>query len=212
MHTAAEQTPEIPTADTQTPEQALAHIKAVCRVKRLVSELTMIAAQTRALEALIHCMTPVQSTGDTRLDAYHARERNRQRLAATQALVHIRTVQREKRMRRSMRDKARAKAEGAAAGGVVRSEADGHVDNGSTVATPAPPPQRGRRWSCADSAQDRMRGRPKSPDRPIRTPGANPSPRPSPARREGANPPSRKRSRYKTRKPKRTKSPRTQRR
>ena len=172
MHSAADPTPEAPTADTQTPEQALAHIRAVCRVKRLESELTMIAAQTRALEALIHCMTPVQSTGDTRLDAYHARERNRQRLAATQALVHIRTVQREKRLRRAMRDKARAKPEGVAKGGVVRSEADGHVDNGV-------PPQPSH-------------GLPPINDRAQTMPPLH-------------APPSRKRSRYKTRSPKRSK-------
>ncbi|MCR9217609.1 MAG: hypothetical protein NXI14_10450, partial [bacterium] len=86
------------------------------------------------------------------------------RLAAIQTLLHIRTVQREKRLRRTMRAKAKAKAErlepnrasdGSQAtkkempappapskGGVVRSEADGHVDSGSTP----PSPQRGRRW------------------------------------------------------------------
>jgi len=126
MHTAAKQPSE---TNTQAPEEALAHIKAVYRVKRLESELTMISAQTKALEALAYCMKPVQTTGDTKLDHFHARERNRQRLAAIQTILHIRTVQREKRLRRAMRAKAKAKAERTAKGGVVRSDADGHVDS-----------------------------------------------------------------------------------
>jgi hypothetical protein len=207
MHTAAKTTSATNSATTQTPEEALAHIKAVYRVKRLESELTMITAQTKAMEALIYCMTPLQSTGDTKLDAFYARERNRQRLAATQTLLHIRTVQREKRLRRTMRAKAKAKAErlepNRASDGsqapkqnmptppaptkdaTVRAEGAGHADNGSTP----PSPLRGRRWSCADSAQDRMRGRPEPSDRP-------------------EYPPPRKRTRYKTRKPKHPKHPR----
>ncbi|MFB3430035.1 MAG: hypothetical protein ABL309_03875 [Phycisphaerales bacterium] len=217
MHTATNQPSETTTFNPQTAEEALAHVKAIYRIKRLESEVTMVAAQTKALETLVHCMKPVQTTGDTKLDAFYARERNRQRLAAIQTLLHIRTVQREKRLRRAMRAKAKAKAkaerlepnrasDGSQAtkkempappapskGGVVRSEADGHVDNGSTVATPSPSPQRGRRWSCADSAQDRMRGRSEPSDQPNNTTSggaADPSPQPSPARGEGADPPS----------------------
>jgi hypothetical protein len=196
MHTAAKQPSETPNTTTQTPEEALAHIKAVYRVKRLESELTMITAQTKALEALIYCMTPLQSTGDTKIDAFYAKERNRQRLAATQTLLHIRTVQREKRLRRTLRAKANAKAE--------RSEPNRASDGSQAPkqkmpSPPSPPsPLRGRRWSCADSAQDRMRGRSEPSDESIRTFGANPSPQPSPSRGEGAKP----RSRYKTRKPK----------
>jgi hypothetical protein len=203
MHTAAKTTSETNSAHTQAPEEALAHIKAVYRVKRLESELTMITAQTKALEALIYCMTPIQSTGDAKIDAHYAKERNRQRLAATQTLLHIRTVQREKRLRRTMRAKAKAKAE--------RSEANRASDGSQAPKQkmPGPPsPLRGRRWSCADSAQDRMRGRSEPSDESIRTCSANPSPQPSPAqsmdRGEGAKP----RSRYKTRKPKHPKRPR----
>ncbi|MFB3429757.1 MAG: hypothetical protein ABL309_02440 [Phycisphaerales bacterium] len=154
MHTAAKQPSETTDFNPQTAEEALAHIKAVYRIKRLESEVTMVAAQTKALEALVHCMKPIQTTGDTKLDAFYARERNRQRLAAIQTLLHIRTVQREKRLRRAMR--AKAKAERVARGGVVRSEADGHVDNGSTVATPAPSPLAGE----GGRVSGRMRGRP----------------------------------------------------
>ena len=113
MHTTPAPAPK-PEAEPEpdlTPDAAMVHIKAVRRVKRIEAELTMLIAQTKALETLMHCMTPVQSTGDTRRDAAHARERNRQRLAATQTLLHIRTVQREQRLRRTMSDKAKAKAE-----------------------------------------------------------------------------------------------------
>jgi hypothetical protein len=203
MHTAAKQPSETTSSNPQTAEEALAHIKAVYRVKRLESELTMITAQTKALEALIYCMTPIQNTGDSKLDAFYAKERNRQRLAATQTLLHIRTVQREKRLRQTMRAKAKAKAE--------RLEPNRASDGSqaSEKEMPSPPsPLRGRRWSCADSAQDRMRGRSEPSDESIRTCSANPSPQPSPAqsmdRGEGAKP----RSRYKTRKPKHPKRPR----
>ncbi|MFB3429321.1 MAG: hypothetical protein ABL309_00200 [Phycisphaerales bacterium] len=164
MHTTAKQPSENASAtkpaNEPTAEEVLAQLKTILRIKRLESEVTMIAAQTKALESLMACMTPIKSTGDPKLDNFYARERNRQRLAAIQTLLHIRTVQREKRLRRAMRAKAKAKAVRTAKGGVVRSEADGHVDNGST----APSPQRERRWSCADSAQDRLRGRPESPN------------------------------------------------
>ncbi len=168
MHATTEARPEPTNFNPQTPEEALAQIKAVYRIKRLESEVTMVAAQTKALEALVHCMKPVQSTGDTKLDAFYARERNRQRLAAIQTLLHIRTVQREKRLRRAMRAKAKAKAErseptrasdgsqdppkGAMVG------AEGHADNGSTA--PSPLAGEGGRDS------GRMRGRPEPSDRP----------------------------------------------
>ncbi len=170
MHATAKQPSETPNAKTQTPEEALAHIKAVYRVKRLESELTMITAQTKAMEALIYCMTPIQSTGDSKIDAFYAKERNRQRLAATQTLLHIRTVQREKRLRQTMRAKAKAKAE--------RLEPNRASDGSQAPKQemPSPPsPLRGRRWSCADSAQDRMRGRPEPSNQPKNTSSACPA-------------------------------------
>ncbi|XOV76887.1 MAG: hypothetical protein ACFHWZ_08755 [Phycisphaerales bacterium] len=163
MHTAAKQSSETANTNantnTQSAEEALAQLKTIYRIKRIESEVTMVAAQTKAMETLMACMTPIKSTGDTKLDALYARERNRQRLAAIQTLLHIRTVQREKRLRRAARVKAKAKAErlepnrasdGSRAtkqkmptppapskGGVVRSEADGHVDSGSTAPLPS---------------------------------------------------------------------------
>ncbi|MFB3430724.1 MAG: hypothetical protein ABL309_07380 [Phycisphaerales bacterium] len=161
MHTAANQPSETTTFNPQTAEEALAHIKAIYRIKRLESEVTMVAAQTTALEALAYCMKPVQTTGDPKLDAFYARERNRQRLAAIQTLLHIRTVQREKRLRQTTRAKQKANAK-STKGAMVGAEGEGHADSSSTVTSPAPSPQRGRRWSCAASAQDRMRGRSES--------------------------------------------------
>ena len=203
MHTAPNPPSETASANSpanaQTAEEVLAQLKTIYRIKRLESEVTMIAAQTKAMESLIYCMTPVKTTGDTKLDNFHARERNRQRLAAIQTLLHIRTVQREKRLRQTMRAKAKAKAR------AERLEPNRASDGSqaSEKEMPSPPsPLRGRKWSCADSAQDRMRGRSEPSDESIRTFGANPSPQPSPAqsmdRGEGAKP----RSRYKSRKPK----------
>ena len=174
MHTAANQPSEnasaTKSANEPAAEEVLAQLKTIYRIKRLESEVTMIAAQTKAMESLIYCMTPVKTTGDTRLDNFHARERNRQRLAAIQTLLHIRTVQREKRMRRAMRAKAKAKAE---QGGAVRSEAHGHVDS-----------------SAPDKSDHGLRS---IADRTQTMPPTSPRPR--------------KRSRYKTRKPKRPRQP-----
>ncbi|MCR9217409.1 MAG: hypothetical protein NXI14_09435 [bacterium] len=202
MHTAANQ-PSDPTNFTppKNAEEALARIKEIYRAKRLESEVTMVAAQTKVLETLMACMTPIRSTGDTKLDNFYARERNRQRLAAIQTLLHIRTVQREKRMRRTLSAKAKAKPSNTR-GAMVGAEGPGHADTGSTVATPAPSPQRGRRWSCADSAQDRMRGRSEASDHTESRDHAQTSLSTPPE-----YPPPRKRSRYKTRKPKRPKQP-----
>ncbi|XHC25747.1 MAG: hypothetical protein ACFHWZ_02800 [Phycisphaerales bacterium] len=167
MHTAANQPSETTTFNPQTAEEALAHIKAIYRIKRLESEVTMVAAQTKALEALAYCMKPVQTTGDPKLDAFYARERNRQRLAAIQTLLHIRTVQREKRLRQTTRAKPKANAKstkGTTKGAMVGAEGEGHADSSSTVTSPVPSPLRGRKWTCADSAQDRIRERPEHSD------------------------------------------------
>ena len=147
MHTAAKQPSE--TANSTPPqsaEEVLAQLKTIYRIKRIESEVTMVAAQTKALETLIACMTPIKSTGDSKLDNFYARERNRQRLAAIQTLLHIRTVQREKRLRRAARAKTKAKAErvakGTTKGATAQAEGAGHADNGSTAGSSAPsPPQ-----------------------------------------------------------------------
>ena len=210
MHTAAKQPSE--TANSTPPqsaEEVLAQLKTIYRIKRIESEVTMVAAQTKAMEALIYCMTPLQSTGDSKLDALYAKERNRQRLAATQTLLHIRTVQREKRLRKAARMKAKARAERLAKGRVVRSEADGHVDNGLT----APSPLTGE----GDRASGRMRGRSESSDRPeCGMLKQRLSMDPTKALEHAQTslsmpreyPPPRKRSRYKIRKPKHPKQPR----
>jgi len=159
MHTAANQPSETTTFNPQTAEEALAHIKAIYRIKRLKSEVTMVAAQTTALEALAYCMKPVQTTGDPKLDAFYARERNRQRLAAIQTLLHIRTVQREKRLRQTTRAKQKANAKstkGTTKGAMVGAEGEGHADSSSTV--PSPLAGEGGR------ASGRMRGRSETSD------------------------------------------------
>lgn len=61
------------------------------------SQLVMLRVQTKALETLEALMDEPEPTGDAKKDALIACERNRRRLAATQALTHIRSVQREQR-------------------------------------------------------------------------------------------------------------------
>jgi hypothetical protein len=196
MHTAAKTTSETNSAHTQAPEEALAHIKAVYRVKRLESELTMITAQTKAMEALIYCMTPIQSTGDSKIDAFYAKERNRQRLAATQTLLHIRTVKREKRLRRTMRANAKAKADRLE----PNRASDGSQATSLEMPTPPAPSKDGVVKSEAHVHVDSLAQA--SPDHGLR---------PIEDRTQTMPPlkasPARTRSRYKTRKPKHPKQP-----
>ena|GEM_PF-1486988 len=71
------------------------------------ARLVMQRVQTKALETLQALMDEPEPTGDPKRDAFIARERNRRRLAATQALTHIRAVEREQRIAA----KARARAD-----------------------------------------------------------------------------------------------------
>ena len=77
------------------------------REAKAESQLVMERVQTKALQTLEALMDEPEPTGDPKQDAFIARERNRRRMAATQALTHIRSVQREERNAA----KARAKAE-----------------------------------------------------------------------------------------------------
>ncbi len=61
------------------------------------AEIVMRRVETKALETLEELMDEPEPTSDAKQDAIVARERNRRRLAATQALTHIRAVQREQR-------------------------------------------------------------------------------------------------------------------
>ncbi len=56
---------------------------------------TMIRVQIAALETLERCMTDPESTGNEKTDKAKSTERNRQRMAAAQALIHCRTMARE---------------------------------------------------------------------------------------------------------------------
>lgn len=70
-------------------------------------ELIAIRVQAKALKTLEALMDEPEPTGDAKQDAIVARERNRRRLAATQALTHTRALERQQRSDA----KARAKAE-----------------------------------------------------------------------------------------------------
>ena len=77
------------------------------REAKAEARLVMERVQTKALQTLEALMDEPEPTGDPKQDAFIARERNRRRMAATQALTHIRSVQREERNAA----KARAKAD-----------------------------------------------------------------------------------------------------
>ena len=71
------------------------------------SRLVMLRVQTKALETLESLMDEPEPTGDAKKDAIIARERNRRRLSATQALTHIRSIQRQQRTTAKARTKAK---------------------------------------------------------------------------------------------------------
>jgi len=68
---------------------------------------TMIRVQIAALETLERCMTDPESTGNEKTDKAKSTERNRQRMAAAQALIHCRTMFRELRERREQSHRIR---------------------------------------------------------------------------------------------------------
>jgi len=92
-----------PTTDAVTTTDILTQLRQAEAEARLVIQ----RVQTKALQTLQALMDEPEPTGDPRQDAFIARERNRRRLAATQALTHIRAVEREQRIAA----KARAKAD-----------------------------------------------------------------------------------------------------
>ncbi len=76
------------------------------REAQVEARLVMERVQTKALQTLEALMDEPEPTGDPKQDAFIARERNRRRMAATQALTHIRSVQREERNAAKTRAKA----------------------------------------------------------------------------------------------------------
>ncbi|MCR9217262.1 MAG: hypothetical protein NXI14_08685 [bacterium] len=88
--------------DTAPNKDILTQLREAKAEARLVIE----RVQTKALKTLEALMDEPEPTGDPKQDAFIARERNRRRMAATQALTHIRSVQREER------NAAKARAKG----------------------------------------------------------------------------------------------------
>ena len=97
------------TVDSARPDTR--SLKEQIREERRLTQLTMQRVQRTALDTLEELMAPPTPTGDASQDAINRIDRNRRRLAATQALLHCRTMARETRARREARRKARAKAE-----------------------------------------------------------------------------------------------------
>ncbi|MFI4853974.1 MAG: hypothetical protein ACIAQF_03215 [Phycisphaerales bacterium JB065] len=130
----------------------------------------MIRVQIKALETLERLMDDQELTGNEKVDKAKAIERNRQRMSATQTLVHCRAMQRELRERREQSHRIRQDERQAAKKAPhelasLRRLHKLHPDEYDNPDTTPPSPLRGRRWSCAASAQDRMRGRSEPSDR-----------------------------------------------
>ncbi len=89
-----------------TPTTDATDILTQLRQAEAESRLVMQRVQTKALETLQALMDEPEPTGDPKQDAFIARERNRRRLAATQALTHIRAVEREQRIAAKARGRA----------------------------------------------------------------------------------------------------------
>ncbi|MFU8829212.1 MAG: hypothetical protein ACNA8P_07225 [Phycisphaerales bacterium] len=102
-----------------------------CRVENQRAEITMLRVQTKALETLERLMDDPEPTGDEKKDAERSRERNRQRLAANQALIHCRTMAREERLARTTRKQAEGQA----------SEAPASIKESDLVSSTATEPQ-----------------------------------------------------------------------
>ncbi|MCR9216859.1 MAG: hypothetical protein NXI14_06605 [bacterium] len=73
-------------------------------------ELVAIRVQAKALKTLEALMDQPEPTGDAKQDAIIARERNRRRLAATQALTHTRALERQQRAAAKAREKRKKQA------------------------------------------------------------------------------------------------------
>jgi len=83
-----------------------ADLVAQFREAQAESRLVMLRVETKALKTLEALMDDPDPTGDAKKDAIVARERNRKRLAATQALTHIRAAQRKQHSSTKTRPKA----------------------------------------------------------------------------------------------------------
>ena len=74
-------------------------------------ELIALRVQAKALKTLETLMDEPEQTGDAKQDAVVARERNRRRLAATQALTHTRVLERQQRADAKSRAKSEKQGE-----------------------------------------------------------------------------------------------------
>ncbi len=122
------------------------------------ARLVMERVQIKALETLEALMDEPEPTGDAKKDAFIARERNRRRMAATQALTHIRSVQREERNAAKARAKAAKQRSNPADARLVPLAARPPVpglDDLRTVADPSPSPG----FTTLDLQQDWLRER-----------------------------------------------------
>jgi hypothetical protein len=208
---------------TPTGPSELLTLRHQIEIERLRLKLTMIRVQTSALETLERYMEVQEPTGDDKKDKAEATTLNRQRLAANQALIHCRSAERENRLARvgqassppsspsPLRGRRWQPTEG-------RMTDEGAVDasplsTSGCAADPSPQPSPAHFQTGGEgdepsddsgaAAQAEGAGHADSPAQNISSHGFRPI-----TERTQTLPPQRKRSRYKTRKPKRPKHPR----
>ena len=130
--------PDTPKPSETTPR--LNPFEEAYRAEKQRAEITMLRVQTKALETLERLMDDPEPTGDEKKDAAQSRERNRQRLAANQTLMHCRTMAREERLARTTRKRADAPASEAPAS-IKESDpvSPGAAEPQATNPAPAPP-------------------------------------------------------------------------
>jgi len=129
----------------------------------------MIRVQIAALETLQLCMQDPESTGDEKKDRAEATKLNRKRMAATQTLLHCRTMFRELReaeaqTHRIAEEKKQSERKAiydlASRRRLHKTYPGEYDDPDAPTPVPAPSPLEGE----GGRASDRMRGRPESSD------------------------------------------------
>ena len=118
-----------------TPDQT--DLAAQIRAAEAELRLVALRVQIKALRTLESLMEEPEPTGDAKADTSASRERNRRRLAATQALTHARALERQQRTAAKPRTKAEKPRE---EGQQVSGREQRSVKPNAVAPTPAPAP------------------------------------------------------------------------
>ncbi len=125
----------------------------------------MIRIQIAALETLERCMQNLEPTGDDKKDRAQAQQLNRQRMSATQTLLHCRTMFRELREaelqeHRIAEEKRQAEKKAIFDLANLRYLHRIYPNQYDNPDAPAPSPATDNQFGEGGRASDRMRGRP----------------------------------------------------